>query len=428
MNVLIIGSGGREHAFAWKAAQSDQVEHVYVAPGNAGTALEPTVKNVNIDVLDIKKLIQFAKENNIALTIVGPEAPLAAGIVDQFQTENLACFGPTKAAAQLETSKAFCKDFMEKEKIPTATFATFTDKQAALDYLEKQKLPIVIKASGLAAGKGVIIAETLEQAKTAVTSMLDEEAFGSAGHKIVIEAFLEGEELSFMVMVDGKHILPLATSQDHKRRDDGDKGPNTGGMGAYSPASLASPELDQRIMREVIEPTVHALAKQGTPYVGFLYAGLMITPDKRINVLEYNCRMGDPETQPILFRLKSDLVTLCEAALDGRLNETKVQWDARTAIAVVMTAGGYPGKYSKGDVINGLQRITSPDCKVFHAGTAEKNGNVVTKGGRVLAVTALGEDIQTAKDLAYKNVKKIHWNNCYYRTDIAHRALSKVTS
>lgn len=419
MNILIVGSGGREHALAWKVAQSDQVERIWVAPGNAGTASEAKVENLAIDVLEIDKLIQFAKGHAIELTIVGPEAPLAAGIVDRFQQENLACFGPSKAAANLETSKAFCKNFMQKEGIPTAQFATFTDKQAALDYLENQNIPIVIKASGLAAGKGVIIAETLEQAKSAVTSMLDEEAFGTAGHEIIIEEFLTGEELSFIVMVDGKHILPLASSKDHKRRDNGDKGPNTGGMGAYSPAPLLTPELHQKIMLEVIEPTVQALANQGTPYVGFLYAGLMITPDQQIKVLEYNCRMGDPETQPILFRLQSDIVTLCLAALEGRLEHVQAEWDSRPALAVVVAAGGYPERYQKGDVIKGLDIALGSDCKVFHAGTAEKDGEVVTNGGRVLAVTARGDDIHAAKNRAYDVTQKIQWKDCFYRTDIA---------
>jgi len=424
MNILIVGSGGREHAFAWKVAQSQQVDRVWVAPGNAGTALENKVENINIDVLDIDALISFAKDNRVALTIIGPEAPLAAGIVDRFQKENLACFGPTKAAAQLETSKAFCKNFMHKENIPTAAFATFTEKQKALDYLEQQHFPIVIKASGLAAGKGVIIAENLEQAKAAVIGMLDEKSFGAAGKEIVIEEFITGEELSFIVMVDGKNILPLASSQDHKRRDNGDLGPNTGGMGAYSPAPISTAELNKKIMQQVIEPTVNALARDGHPFVGFLYAGLMITEDGRISVLEYNCRMGDPETQPILFRLESDLVELCLAALDGKLDQVKTQWDSRTAIAVVMAAGGYPEKYHKGDVIKGLN-TTLTDCKVFHAGTTNKDGDIVTSGGRVLAVTALGDDIQSARNHAYKAVNQIRWKDCYYRTDIAYRALRR---
>lgn len=426
MNILIIGSGGREHALAWKAANSNQVETVYVAPGNAGTALENKVENVAIDVLDIDTLMQFAKEKKIELTIVGPEAPLAEGLVDTFEKNNLACFGPSQAAAQLETSKAFCKQFFKEENIPTAAFETFTDKAAALDYLKTQSLPIVIKASGLAAGKGVIIAETMEQAEAAVHGMLDDKTFGDAGNEIVIEDFLEGEELSFIVMVDGEDVLPLASSQDHKRRDDGDKGPNTGGMGAYSPAPLLTPELNERIMKTVIEPTVKALKRRGTPYRGFLYAGLMISESGEPKVLEYNCRLGDPETQPLLFRLQSDLIALCQAALNGELNNVQAQWDPRPAICVVLAAGGYPASYRKGDVIEGLSNSGNSDCKVFHAGTRSEDGKVLTNGGRVLGVTAVGTDLQAAREVAYAMAKKIQWPDYYYRHDIGHRALEKV--
>lgn len=426
MKVLIIGSGGREHALAWKAAASNQVEKVFVAPGNAGTALENKVENVAIDVLDIPALVNFAKNNAIDLTIVGPEAPLAFGIVDTFEKNQLACFGPTQAAAQLETSKAFCKQFLKEENIPTAAFETFKEKKPALEYIKSQSFPIVIKASGLAAGKGVIIAETLEQAEKAINAMLDEKTFGEAGNEIVVEEFLTGEELSFIVMVDGEHILPLASSQDHKRRDDGDKGPNTGGMGAYSPAPLLSDTLEQHIMQRIIEPTVKALARRGTPYRGFLYAGLMISESGAPKVLEYNCRMGDPETQPLLFRLQSDLITLCQAALNGQLNQVNAQWDPRPAICVVLAAGGYPGSYHKGDVIHGLNIKEYSNCKVFHAGTKQQDGNVVTNGGRVLGVTAIGEDLQAAHDTAYRVAKTIHWPNYYYRKDIGHRALESV--
>lgn len=423
MNILIIGNGGREHAFAWKAAASSKVKKVFVAPGNAGTALENKVENVAIDVLDIDTLIQFAKKTPIDLTIIGPEAPLAAGIVDAFEKNNLACFGPTQAAAQLETSKAFCKEFLKDENIPTAAFETFTDKSAAFHYLQTQSFPLVIKASGLAAGKGVIIAETLDEAKAAVSAMLDDKTFGDAGNKIVIEDFLKGEELSFIVMVDGEHILPLASSQDHKRRDDHDKGPNTGGMGAYSPAPLLTTSLHQRIMQQIIDPTIKGLARRGIRYRGFLYAGLMISESGDPKVLEYNCRMGDPETQPLLFRLQSDLIELCQAALAGHLDRAQIHWDPRPAICVVLAAGGYPDHYRKGEVIEGLDTLTSSNYKVFHAGTQEKNGHVLTNGGRVLGITAMGNDLQTARDTAYNVAKQIHWPNYFYRKDIGHRAL-----
>jgi phosphoribosylamine---glycine ligase len=426
--LLIIGSGGREHAIAWKCASAETVEKVYVAPGNAGTSQEDKVENVAIDVLNIDALIDFAKQQNIDLTIIGPEAPLAAGIVDRFNENQLKCFGPSQAAAQLETSKAFCKAFLAEEKIPTAEFSAFTDKQAALNYAKKQPLPMVIKASGLAAGKGVIIAETQQQAEEAITAMLDDQRFGDAGHEIIIEAFLTGEELSFIVMVDGQHILPLASSQDHKRRDNGDKGPNTGGMGAYSPAPLLTPELRQHIMQDIIEPTVKALARRGTPYQGFLYAGLMISATGQAKVLEYNCRLGDPETQPLLIRLQSDLVDLCEAAVDGQLNQKTAQWDPRPAICVVLAAGGYPDSYQKGHTIEGLNAEVDSNCKIFHAGSQEQDGNIVTHGGRVLGITALGDDLQAARNTAYELAKKVHWPDYYYRDDIGHRALAQTHS
>ena len=425
MKILIIGSGGREHALAWSAANSNNVNKVFVAPGNAGTALENKVENVSIDVLDITALVYFAQENHIDITIIGPEAPLAAGIVDAFEENNLPCFGPTQAAAQLETSKAFCKQFLKDENIPTAAFKTFTDKNAALHYLRTQALPIVIKASGLAAGKGVIIAETHEQAEATVCAMLDDKTFGDAGNEIVIEEFLDGEELSFIVMVDGQHILPLASSQDHKRRDEGDKGPNTGGMGAYSPAPLLTPSLHQHIMQDIIEPTVNALSQRGTPYRGFLYAGLMINTTGKAKVLEYNCRLGDPETQPLLFRLQSDFIELCQAALDSRLDTVRTAWDPRPAICVVLAAGGYPEHYRKGDIIKGLNTSENSNCKVFHAGTRQDKNNVVTNGGRVLGITALGDDLHAAREAAYTLAKKIHWPDYYYRHDIGHKALEK---
>ena len=423
MNILIIGGGGREHALAWKAAHSNNVKKVFVAPGNAGTALENKVENTPIDVLDINALTQFAKQNKIDLTIVGPEAPLAKGIVDHFEENHLLCFGPTKAAAQLETSKAFCKQFLKDEHIPTAAFETFTDKNAALNYLKTQKLPIVVKASGLAAGKGVIIANTPTEAEAAIHAMLDDKTFGDAGMEIVIEEFLEGQELSFIVMVDGKHVLPLASSQDHKRRDDGDKGPNTGGMGAYSPAPLLTPTRHQHIMKTIIEPTVAGLSRRGITYRGFLYAGLMITPDGNAKVLEYNCRLGDPETQPLLFRLQSDLIELCQLALQGQLDKAETVWDPRPALCVVLAAGGYPGSYRKGDKIKGLNPSADINCKTFHAGTRQENSDIVTNGGRVLGITAIGKDLQMAKNIAYQTAKTIHWPDYYYRHDIGHKAL-----
>lgn len=424
MKVLVIGGGGREHALAWKAAQSDNVSQVFVAPGNAGTALEDKLENVAIGAEDIDALKAFASENKIDLTIVGPEAPLVIGIVNQFEDAGLRCFGPSEGAAQLEGSKAFTKDFLARHNIPTGAYANFTEIDPAVAYIKEQGAPIVIKADGLAAGKGVIVAMTEEEAITAVKDMLAGNAFGDAGHRVVVEEFLAGEEASYIVMVDGEHILPMATSQDHKAALDGDKGPNTGGMGAYSPAPVVTPEIDARIMKEVIEPTVKGMAAEGNPYTGFLYAGLMIAADGTPKVIEYNCRFGDPETQPIMMRLKSDLVALCNAALDKKLDQTTIEWDARPALGVVLAAGGYPADYAKGDVISGIPTATA-DSKVFHAGTTEKDGQTVTNGGRVLCAVALGQNVSDAQTKAYEAVKQISWNGVNFRTDIGHRAISR---
>ena len=424
MKILVIGGGGREHALAWKAAQSRDVEIVYVAPGNAGTAHEPKLQNVAIAAEDISALAEFAKAKQIDLTIVGPEAPLVLGVVDTFQMAGLRCFGPTRGAAQLEGSKAFTKDFLARHQIPTAAYGNFTDVDEAVAYIRQQGAPIVVKADGLAAGKGVILAQTEEEAIAAVKDMLAGNAFGEAGHRVVIEEFLSGEEASFIVMVDGEHILPMATSQDHKARDDGDTGPNTGGMGAYSPAPVVTPEIHQRVMQEVIEPTVRGMAAEGHPYTGFLYAGLMIAADGTAKVLEYNCRFGDPETQPIMMRLKSDLASLCNAALDGQLDKARTEWDPRPSLGVVLAAGGYPGSYHKGDVITGLPAETS-DSKVFHAGTTEKNGQIVTNGGRVLCAVALGDTVAAAQQRAYQLVAQIHWDGLCYRHDIGYRAIAR---
>ncbi|MDM3872655.1 phosphoribosylamine--glycine ligase [Porticoccus sp. W117] len=433
MNVLVIGSGGREHALAWKAAQSANVETVYVAPGNAGTALEAKLENVAIDVMDFAALAEFAESNNCGLTIVGPEAPLVEGVVDFFAEKGLRCFGPSQGAAQLEGSKAFTKDFLARHNIPTAGYGNFTDVDEAIAYLHKMGAPIVVKADGLAAGKGVIVAETLQQAEDAVRDMLSGNAFGDAGCRVVIEEFLAGEEASFIVLVDGENVLPMATSQDHKRAYDGDKGPNTGGMGAYSPAPVVTPEIDQRIMEQVILPTVRGMAAEGNSYTGFLYAGLMISPNGQPKVIEYNCRFGDPETQPIMMRLQSDLVELCQAAIDGQLNNKTTQWDNRAAVGVVLAAGGYPGSYAKGEVISGLPRTdaenaTHLDTKVFHAGTKMDDDNVVTSGGRVLCATALGNSVSEAQASAYELVKQIDWNGMECRTDIAYRAIARENS
>lgn len=425
MNILIIGSGGREHALAWKAAQSKQVEKVFVAPGNAGTALENNVENVAIDILDFPALAEFAKNNQVGLTIVGPEVPLVAGVVDYFRSQNLLCFGPTKGAAQLEGSKAFTKDFLARHEIPTADYQNFTEVEPALAYLKEKGAPIVIKADGLAAGKGVIVAETLQQAEDAVRDMLSGNAFGDAGCRVVIEEFLAGEEASFIVMVDGKNVLPMATSQDHKRVGDGDTGPNTGGMGAYSPAPVVTQEVHNRVMKEIIYPTVNGMAAEGNIYTGFLYAGLMIDASGTPKVIEYNCRFGDPETQPIMLRLQSDLVELCLIALKGDLDKATAQWDPRASIGVVLAAGGYPDVYNKGDIISGLPTTETPGEKIFHAGTTSKDGHAVTNGGRVLCATALGNTVSEAQQRAYKLAEKISWNGMFYRKDIAYRAIAR---
>lgn len=426
MKVLIIGGGGREHALAWKVAQSSSVTTVFVAPGNAGTAREQRLENLAIGVDDIEGLLAFAAEADIDLTIVGPEAPLVEGIVDRFHEAGLVIFGPTAGAAQLEGSKSFTKDFLARHDIPTAAYATFTDLAPALDYLQEKGAPIVIKADGLAAGKGVIVAMTLHEAQAAVRDMLEANAFGDAGARVVIEEFLEGEEASFIVMVDGETVLPMATSQDHKRAGEGDTGPNTGGMGAYSPAPVVTDEIHARIMEDVIMPTVRGMAAEGHAYTGFLYAGLMIDAGGKAKVIEYNCRFGDPETQPIMMRLTSDFADLCLAGARGELAGRTCDWDPRPAVGVVMAAGGYPGSYRKGDVIEGLEAAETTGCKVFHAGTAKQNGKVVTAGGRVLCVTALGEEIGVALDLAYQGLAEIHWPDAFYRRDIAHRALGRA--
>lgn len=425
MNILIIGSGGREHALAWKAAQSPLADTIFVAPGNAGSALESGVENIDIGVENLDELIKFAQQNRVGLTIVGPEVPLVLGIVDKFSAAGLRCFGPSQEAAQLEGSKTFTKDFLERHNIPTAAYDSFTDIDKALTYLHKVGVPIVIKADGLAAGKGVILADEMSTAEEAIKDMLAGNAFGEAGHRVVVEEFLRGEEASFIVMVDGKNILPMASSQDHKARDNGDAGPNTGGMGAYSPAPVVTPEMHERIMEQVIRPTVEGMANEGVPYTGFLYAGVMIDSDGVPKVLEYNCRFGDPETQPIMLRLKSDLVALCNAAIDGKLNECSAEWDSRAALGVVLAAGGYPESYRKGDVISGLPTDLSTDRKVFHAGTASKEGATVTAGGRVLCATALGNSVAQAQANAYELVKQISWDDVYYRTDIGYRAINR---
>ncbi|MEI8649843.1 phosphoribosylamine--glycine ligase [Paraglaciecola sp. Hal342] len=427
MKVLIIGGGGREHALGFKAAQSDSVNHVYIAPGNAGTALEPKLENVPIDVEEIEALVAFAKQNAVELTIVGPEVPLVLGVVDAFQAEGLAIFGPSKAAAQLEGSKAFTKDFLARHKIPTAEYQNFTEIEPAIAYLQEKGAPIVIKADGLAAGKGVIVAMTLAEAEEAVRDMLAGNAFGDAGSRVVIEEFLDGEEASFIVMVDGKNVLPFATSQDHKRVGNGDTGPNTGGMGAYSPAPVVTDEIHQRVMNEVIYPTVEGMASEGNDYHGFLYAGLMIMADGTPKVIEYNCRFGDPETQPIMLRLQSDLVELIQLAVAGKLDQATAQFDPRAAVGVVLAAGGYPQAYNKGDVISGLSLSDSADvsAKVFHAGTKEVDGQVTTNGGRVLCATALGETVTQAQQRAYELANTISWEGMFYRDDIAYRAIAR---
>lgn len=426
MRVLILGSGGREHAFAWKIASTPRVSAVFVAPGNAGTALEPGVKNVDIPADDIGRLAEFARRERIDLTIVGPEAPLVIGVTDAFEAAGLRCFGPSKLAARLEGSKAFTKEFLRRHKIPTAAYATFTKADFDAAWVRAQRAPLVVKADGLAAGKGVIICATAEEAVASAQAMFDGQ-FGAAGNTVVIEEFLEGEEASFIAIVSGKHILPLATSQDHKRRDDGDKGPNTGGMGAYSPAPAVTDALHERIMREVMRPTAEGLIADGTPYIGFLYAGLMIAPDGTPNVLEFNCRFGDPETQPIMARLTSDLTALCEAALEGRLDRATAEWDPRAALGVVLAAGGYPDSVRKGDEIHGLERAAALPGKVFHAGTALHEGKVVTSGGRVLCAVGLGATVSDAQQAAYALCDKISWSGMQYRRDIGYRAVQRET-
>lgn len=424
MKILLIGSGGREHALAWKLAQSPKVEKVVVAPGNAGTALEPKVENIAIDAEDIEGLLVYAKNNDVDLTVVGPEAPLVKGIVDLFSAEGLKCFGPSKGAAQLEGSKVFSKDFFARHDIPTAAYGNFTDIDEAIAYIKQQGAPIVVKADGLAAGKGVILAETEDEAITAVKDMLAGNSFGDAGHRVVIEEFLTGEEASIIVIADGKNYLSMATSQDHKARDNGDLGPNTGGMGAYSPTPVVTPEISQRIMRDVIEPTIKGMAEEGYPFTGFLYAGVMIDEQGNSKVLEYNVRLGDPETQPIMMRLQSDLVGVIEAALDGRLNEETMDWDDRSSLGVVMAAGGYPEGYDKGAVITGIP-VETLTSKVFHAGTALESEAIITIGGRVLCVVSLGDNVTQAQKSAYELVHKIKWENTYFRNDIGYRAIAR---
>lgn len=425
MKILIIGSGGREHALAWKTAQSANVTQVFVAPGNAGTAREAKMKNVAIDVMDFEALANFAKREHVGLTIIGPEAPLVDGIVDYFQQRGLSCFGPSKGASQLEGSKAFTKDFLARHKIPTADYQNFTEVEPALAYIREMGAPIVVKADGLAAGKGVIVAETVAQAEEAVRDMLSGNAFGEAGCRVVVEEFLEGEEASFIVLVDGENVVAMATSQDHKRVGDGDTGPNTGGMGAYSPAPVVTPVIHQRIMDQVIMPTVQGMASEGHRYVGFLYAGLMISDDGQPKVIEFNCRFGDPETQPIMMRLRSDFIELIHAALDGKLKDYRIQWDARKAVGVVLAAGGYPGSYDKGKAIQLPDNSSDNSAKVFHAGTALDGDTVVTNGGRVLCATALGFSVTEAQQKAYQLAEKITWDGVYYRKDIGYRAIAR---
>lgn len=424
MKVLILGSGGREHAFAWKVRQSPRVSAVFVAPGNAGTALEPGVRNVDIAADDIAKLLEFAKRESIDLTIVGPEAPLVLGVTDAFEAAGLRCFGPRKLASRLEGSKAFTKDFLKRYGVPTAAYAIFTKENFDPAWVRKQRAPLVVKADGLAAGKGVIICATTDEAVSSAQAMFDGQ-FGAAGDKVVIEEFLEGEEASFIAVISGTDILPLATSQDHKRRDDGDHGPNTGGMGAYSPAPVVTPEIHARIMREVMEPTVRGLVSDGTPYFGFLYAGVMVAPDGTPNVLEFNCRFGDPETQPIMMRLKSDLTELCDAALDGKLKQVDAQWDERAALGVVLAAGGYPDTIRKGDTIEGLDAAAQLPGKIFHAGTKLLDGKVTTNGGRVLCAVGLGTSVSDAQQAAYALADRIRWNGIQYRRDIGYRAIER---
>lgn len=427
MNILIVGSGGREHALAWKVRHSTRAGNVYVAPGNAGTALEQGISNVDIQADDIEGLLSFAQARDIELTIIGPEVPLVKGIVDRFSAAGLKCFGPTAQAAQLEGSKSFCKDFMIRHGIPTAAYKSFTEAEPAIAYIRENGAPIVVKADGLAAGKGVVVAQSEQEAIAAVQDMLAGNSFGTAGHRVVIEEFLDGEEASFIVIADGLHALAMATSQDHKARDNGDQGPNTGGMGAYSPAPVVTPEIHQSVMNEVILPTLQGMREDGNEYTGFLYAGLMIGKDSSIKVLEYNCRFGDPETQPIMMRLKSDLVELCLAAIDKNLDQTATEWDERPSLGVVLAAGGYPDDYAKGNPISGLPSDISSDYKVFHAGTKKVGDQVVTAGGRVLCACALGDSIAQAQKKAYELCRQIDWQDVYFRTDIGFKAIRSET-
>ena len=426
MKVLVIGSGGREHALAWKLAQSPRVDEVIVAPGNAGTAREPRMRNSDVSATDLDGLLQLARDERVIFTVVGPEAPLVAGVVDTFRAAGLRVFGPTAAAARLEGSKSFTKDFLARHQIPTAHYAVFTELQPALEHVRKHGAPIVIKADGLAAGKGVVVAMTLADAEHALADMLGAHAFGDASTRVVIEEYLEGEEASYIVMADGAHYLPMASSQDHKRVGDGDTGPNTGGMGAYSPAPVVTPEVERRIREEVIEPTLRGMAAEGAPFTGFLYAGLMIDKTGAPKVIEFNVRFGDPETQPIMQRLQSDFATLIEAALDRRLDRAEAKWDPRPSLGVVIAAHGYPGKVKSGDVISGLDADFGVDAKVFQAGTKlDHDGNVVTAGGRVLCVCALGDDLPQARERAYGAVERLHFDGAFYRRDIGHRALAR---
>ena len=425
MNILVVGSGGREHALAWKLAQAEHVSRVFVAPGNAGTHGEAGIENVALDVMDFEGLAHFAQDQDCALTVVGPEAPLVAGIVDFFSEQKLRCFGPTQAAAQLEGSKAFTKDFLARHNIPTGAYANFTEVEPALAYIREHGAPIVVKADGLAAGKGVIVAETEAEAEAAVIDMLSGNAFGDAGCRVVIEEFLSGEEASFIVIADGAVALPMASSQDHKRIGEGDTGPNTGGMGAYSPAPVVTPEIHDRIMAEVINPTLAGMAADGMPYTGFLYAGLMIDDQGNPKVIEFNCRFGDPETQPIMMRLQSDLDALCNAAIDGALSGMTADWDPRPALGVVLASEGYPGSYRKGDPISGLDTSLGENAKIFHAGTQAVDGQIVTSGGRVLCVTSLGEDIKAAQAGAYRGCEAIDWAGKTLRRDIGWRAVDR---
>ena len=432
MQILIVGGGGREHAMAWKVAQSDRVTQVFVAPGNAGSELEDKTRNLSIAADDIDALLGFAQKENIDLTIVGPEAPLVAGLVDRFTDAGLRVFGPSAKAAQLEGSKSFSKDFLHRNNIPTARYAVFSEVDKAVDYIESVGAPIVVKANGLAAGKGVVVASTVKQAIAAVHDMLAEKSFGQAGNTVVIEEFLAGEEASFICVVDGKEAVAMASSQDHKARDDADQGPNTGGMGAYSPAPVVTADIHRHIMADIINPTVAAMAREGSPFYGFLYAGLMIDATGQARVIEFNVRLGDPETQPLMLRLQTDLVSICEAAIDGKLRDMEIEWSDDSAVGVVIAAGGYPGSYASGDAINGLdapgvQYSTDNPCKIFHAGTRVVDNKVVTAGGRVLCATATGKSVKEAQQLAYQAVHAISWENCFSRSDIAYRAIARET-